>query len=845
MFAAQEAIEFKATDVMSCIAPFAFDIFYFELLTPLLAGGQCRLITNRELLDARLMAGVLEKVTCIQAVPAQIKQILNSLRTDRERRYEQIRHVFTGGEAIAPDLLQEMQRGFPSAQLNVLYGPTEATIICSHYRVTNAETLRHHPIGVPLGNMRLHLLDAEGNLVPIGAAGEIHIGGACVSRGYINRPELTAEKFIPDPFSEEAGARLYKSGDLARYLPDGNIEFLGRSDEQVKVRGFRIELGEIGAVLGSHPAVRERVVIVREDTPGDKRLIAYLVAEQTTTLDVGELRSYLKGRLPEYMIPSAFVFLDSLPLTPNSKVDRLALPAPDAARPELQAALITPRTATEERVAALYAQVLNLKEVGIYDNFFDLGGHSLLATQVISRVRETFQIEVPFDTLFEAPTVEGLAESIDAQLRASNTLKPARPERIKRAARTGSLRLSYAQQRLWFIHQLDPVSPAYNVPLAVRLTGHLDIAALSATLTEVIRRHESLRTTFAVYDDQPRQVIHPPTPLNLVITDLTSLAAVEREGEALRLAEEEACLPFDLAGGPLLRLRLLRLSEEEHVLLVTMHHIVSDGWSMGVLVREVGLLYPALCAHAESPLEELAIQYADYAVWQREWLSGEVLEQQLRYWREQLAGAPAVLELPSDRVRPAVQSFRGSDQPFVVSERLTAALKEMSQREGVTLFMTLLAAFKALLYRYTGQADIVVGSPIAGRNFVETEELIGFFVNTLVLRTDLSGDPTFRDLVGRVKEVALGAYLHQDVPFEKLVEELQPERHTSHSPLYQVMFELQNAPLGGLELPGVNLELMAAENATAKFDLTLNLQRGIEVIDGSLGYSTDLLRPKL
>ncbi|HEX5601181.1 MAG TPA: condensation domain-containing protein, partial [Pyrinomonadaceae bacterium] len=739
---------------------------------------------------------------------------------------------FTGGQAIEPDLLREMKRGFPSAQLNVLYGPTEATIICSQYRVTNAETLHHQLIGVPLGNMRLHLLDAQGNPVPIGVTGEIHIGGACVTRGYINHPELTAEKFVPDHFSEEAGARLYKSGDLGRYLPDGNIEFLGRSDEQVKVRGFRIELGEIGATLGSHPAVRERIVIVREDTPGDKRLVAYLVVQQK--LDIGELRSYLKGRLPEYMVPSAFVFLDVLPLTPNGKVDRHALPAPDATR---QAALIAPRTATEERVAALYAHVLNLEAVGVDDNFFDLGGHSLLATQVVSRVREDFQVEVPVYTLFEAPTVEGLAENIDAQVRAGNTLKPSRPERV---ARDGALPLSYAQQRLWFIHQLDPLSPAYNVPLAVRLTGHLDVDALSATLTEVVRRHESLRTTFAVRNGEPQQLVHPPAEVELRITDLTVAPLEDPIPEAQRIADAEARLPFDLERGPLLRTRLLRLSEEEHVLLVTMHHIVSDGWSMGVLVREVGVLYPALCAGAESPLEELAIQYVDFAVWQREWLSGEVLDQQLRYWREQLAGAPAVLELPSDRVRPAVQSFRGADLPFVISDRLTAALKEMGGGEGVTLFMTLLAAFKALLYRYTGQADIVVGSPIAGRNFVETEELIGFFVNTLVLRTDLSGDPTFSELVRRVREVALEAYLHQDVPFEKLVEELQPERHTSHSPLYQVMFELQNAPLGGLELPGVSLELLAADNATAKFDLTLNLQEVGDVIAGSLGYSTDL-----
>ena len=864
MFAAQEAFEFQAADVMSCIAPFAFDIFYFELLTPLLAGGQCRLVTNAELLDLDHTTRVLEKVTCIQAVPAAMKQILNSLKTDREpRRFESVRQIFIGGEAVAPDLLREMKRAFPSARINVLYGPTEATIICSHYRVTNVDTLRHQMVGKPLGKMRLHVLDAQGNLVPIGVAGEIHIGGASVARGYLNHAELTAQKFIPDSFTNEAGARLYKSGDLGRYLADGNIEFLRRSDEQVKVRGFRIEPGEIETVLGSHPAVRERIVIVREDTPGDQRLVAYLVVEQGTTLAAGELRSYLKERLPEFMVPSAFVLLDSLPLTPNGKVDRHALPAPDSERPELQAAFIEPRTATEGRVSELFAEVLNVKEVGVYDNFFDLGGHSLLATQVISRVREAFQVEVPFYTLFEAPTVEELAENIDTQLRAGNTLKPSRPEPVDRS---GPLPLSYAQQRLWFIHQLDPGSAAYNIPLAVRLTGDLDVAALRATLTEVVRRHEALRTTFAVHDDQPRQVIHPPAELDLPVTDLTSEEAspwsagtghrfgqsadesahsMERRNSnsiatAQRIAEAEARLPFDLERGPLLRLRLLRLSEAEHVLLVTMHHIVSDGWSMGVLVREVGLLYPSLCAAAESPLAELAIQYADFAVWQREWLQGEVLEQQLAYWRKQLAGAPAVLELPSDHVRPAVQSFRGSHQPFVISERLTVGLKELSRREDATLFMTLLAAFKALLYRYTGQADIVVGSPIAGRNFIETEQLIGFFINTLVLRTDLGGEPTFRELLGRVREVALGAYLHQDVPFEKLVEELQPERHTSHSPLYQVMFELQNAPLGGLELPGVSLELMAADNATAKFDLTLNLQERDEVIDGSLGYSSDL-----
>jgi amino acid adenylation domain-containing protein len=838
MFAAQEAFALGAGDVMSCVAPFAFDIFNFELMTPLLSGAQCLLVSNRELLDAGILAGVLEKLTCIQSVPVLMRQMLNSIREDKgPRRYERIRHVFIGGEAVAPELLREMRRAFPSAQLNVLYGPTEATIICSQYRVTNAETLRHQMIGVPLGNMRLHLCDAHGNPVPIGVAGEICIGGASVARGYLNRPALTAEKFIPDSLSREAGARLYKSGDRGRYLPDGNIEFLGREDEQVKMRGFRIEPGEIEAVLGSHPAVREAVVSVREDTHGDKRLIAYLVLEPGASLGVGELRGYLKERLPEYMVPTAYVFLDSLPLTPNGKLDRRALPAPDAARPELEETLTAPRTVTEERLAALFAQVLGLKEVGIYDNFFDLGGHSLLATQVVSRVREAFQVEVPLDTLFEAPTVEGLAESIDAHLRAHGNLKPIRLERV---ARTGTLPLSYAQQRLWFIHQLEPDSPAYNIPLAVRLTGHLDPSALARSLSEIVRRHEALRTTFSLHDARPYQLIHPPAPIELPLTDLSALPGAEREQAAQRIAEEEARLPFDLGRGPLLRARLLRLDAEEHVLLFTTHHIVSDGWSLGVLVREVGALYGAYSRGEESPLEELEIQYADYAAWQRGWLTGEVLERQLAYWRERLAGAATALELPTDRPRPAAQTFRGSHQPFVILQELTSRLREVSRREGVTLFMLLLAGFKALLYRYTGERDLVVGSPIAGRNFGETEGLIGFFVNTVALRTDMSGDPRFVELVARVREGALGAYAHQDVPFEKLVEELQPERLMSHSPLYQVMFELQNAPVGELALAGLKLWVMAADNGTAKYDLTLNLQEAGEEIGGSLGYSTDL-----
>ncbi|HEY3581717.1 MAG TPA: condensation domain-containing protein, partial [Pyrinomonadaceae bacterium] len=762
-----------------------------------------------------------------------------------------LRLILTSGENL---LLSECAkaRAVFGEELTIVnqYGATECTMSQSLYVVPRGETVvpRVDTVvprvetesgtalaGKPIANAQLYILDKRLRLVPVGVSGEVYIGCVGVARGYLHEPAQTAERFIPHPFSSEPGARLYRTGDLARYRSSGDLELLGRIDHQVKLRGLRIELAEIEAALNLHDDVREAVVLAREDRVGEKRLVAYVVARQEQSPSLRSLRGFLKERLPEYMVPSAFVFLDALPLTANGKVDRQALPAPTSARPESGETFVAPSTPAEEVLAGIWAELLGVEQVGIHDNFFELGGHSLLATQVVSRVREFFRVEIALRQVFETPTVAGLAQSIDLALeKSSGLLAPS----IERVPRQDLLPLSYAQQRLWFIHQLDPNSPVYNIPLAVRLTGKLDLAALRATLTEIVHRHEALRTTFAVHDGQPHQLIHPPAELDLPVTDLTN--AVEREREVQQIAEAEANLPFDLERGPLLRVRLLQLSEDEQVLLVTMHHIVSDGWSMGVLVKEVAALYTALASGQPSPLAELPIQYADYAVWQREWLRGEVLERQLSYWREQLTGAPAVLELPSDRPRPAVQSFRGSYEPVTVSAELTARLKELSRREGVTLFMLLLGAWQVLLSRYTGAEEITVGTPIANRQRGEVEGLIGYFVNALALRTDLSGDPTFRDLVGRVREVALGAYLHQDVPFEKLVEELQPERALSHSPIFQVVFVLQNAPLGELALSGVNLELLPADNATAKFDLTLNLQESGDVIGGTLGYSTDL-----
>jgi amino acid adenylation domain-containing protein/non-ribosomal peptide synthase protein (TIGR01720 family) len=632
--------------------------------------------------------------------------------------------------------------------------------------------------------------------------------------------------------------RLYKTGDLVRYLPDGNLEFLHRLDDQVKIRGFRIELGEISAVLSQHPAVQEVVVVAREDGLGDKRLVAYIVPSVPNTQHLtltGDLRSLLKEKLPEYMIPSAFVVLKALPLTSNGKIDRHALPAPDEAA-LIEKTFVAPRTPVEEVIAAMWAQLLGVQRLSIDDNFFDLGGHSLLATQVISRLRTAFGVEIPLRQLFESATLAALAAQIETAMRGEQqgitTITP--------IPRDKNLPLSFAQQRLWFFDQFEPGSQSYNLPRTVRLQGKLNIDALSASLNEIIRRHEILRTSFAVADGQPIQVISTSVNLKLPVVNLQHIPQQQREAELYRLAKEEAQTGFDLTQAPLLRAKLLQLGAEDYVILLTLHHIVSDGWSTDILIREVAALYTAFSAARLAPLPQLPIQYADFAFWQRQWFEGEALKNQLAYWQNQLSGELPILQLPTDRPRPTVQTYAGKTLSFVLPTSLSEELKTLSKQEGVTLFMTLLAAFKTLLYRYTSQTDILVGSPIANRNRAEIENLIGLFVNTLVLRSNLSGNPTFRDLLKQVREVALGAYAHQDLPFEKLVEEIQPERNLSHNPLFQVMFVFQNVPRTTLELPDLNLEVLDVNSETATFDLCLTMEELEQGLRGDLEYNTDL-----
>ncbi len=896
----QETYGLTASDHVLQKTPFSFDVSVWEFFWPLLAGARLVLARPEGHRDPAYLASLIEQtqITTLHFVPSMLRAFLEGADVGG---CTSLRYVICSGEALSAELEAHFFAKL-GAELHNLYGPTEAAVDVSAWACRPEPGATSVPIGRPIANTQLHILDRQMRVVPIGVTGELYIGGVQLARGYHHRPELTAERFVPNPFAQKGleigdrrlsgaqspisylqspiSSRLYRTGDLCRYREDGAIEYLGRIDHQVKLRGFRIELGEIEAALRGHAAVREAAVVAREDVPGDKRLVAYVVSSQEQRTknkeqrgekpdsqfsilnsQFSELRDYLKTRLPDYMIPTAFVTLEALPLTPSGKLDRRALPKPGHEPAQGAGAGEAPRTPAEEVLAGIWSEVLRVERVGARDHFFNLGGHSLLATQVVARVRATFGVELPLRVLFEAPLLADFAARIEEARHAAQGLRVPPLRRVARNPDAGrgeqELPLSFSQQRLWFLDQLEPNSVAYQMPFPVRLAGALDVAALRRSLGEIVRRHEALRTTFVSVDGRPVQVIapargdvgvrggdgravrEPPLP----VVDLGGLLEDEREAAARHLGVDEVRRPFDLARGPLLRATLLRLGQADHVLLLNMHHIVSDGWSIGVLVRELAVLYEAFTTGPQdgtrSPLPALPIQYADYAAWQRDWLQGEALATQLGYWKRQLDGL-APLELPTDRPRPAMQTFRGGALSFELAPELSAALNALSRRAGCTLFMTLLAAFQALLARYSGQDDIVVGTFIANRHRPEVEGLIGFFVNNLVLRTDLSGDPTFRELLGRALEVCLGAYAHQDVPFELLLEELQPQRDLSRTPLFQVMVVLQNAPTADRDLKGLQLVPVVTESRRSNFDLTLWLSEEAQGITGMLEYSADL-----
>jgi amino acid adenylation domain-containing protein len=827
----------SVTDRVLQFASLSFDTSAEEIF-PCLTSGATLVLRTEEMLNS--VSEFLQTcddwaITVLDLPTAYWHEIAAEFERVKLPLPEALRLLIIGGERALPERLS-IWRQLAGSKIHLVntYGPTEATIVATKCDISVPESndsLDRLPIGRPLANTTIYLLDRELNLVPVGASGELHIGGDGLARGYLNQPELTSEKFIPNPFSDSPEARLYKTGDLARYLPDGNIEYLGRIDDQVKLRGFRIELGEIETALRQHSTVRDSVVVAREDSPGNKRLVAYLVPFAGAKIEIKELRAFLQGRLPEYMVPAAMIEMAELPLTPNGKLNRRALPAPDYDA-QLQESYVAPHTPAEELLCGIWAEVLKVSRVGVNDNFFELGGHSLLATQVVSRVLQTFGEHVPLRALFEAPTVSKLAEKLGKL----SSFEEAAPSSIVRKARQGVPPLSFAQQRLWFLEQLEGESGAYNISKAVRMTGRLNVLALRQTLSAIVARHESLRTNFELIGEEPVQTISAPREMEISLIDLRG----QHESAVQQVVAEIAQHPFDLAHDRLLRASLLRLDDQEHVLLLTMHHIVSDGWSMSVLFREIGLLYEALVNGQPSPLAELPIQYPDFAVWQRDWLQGRELESQIEYWKKQLSGAPAVLELPTDRPRPPLQTFNGACHSIVLPQALTGALSELSRHTDTTLFMTLLAAFQALLRRYANQEDIVLGTPIANRTRRETEDLIGFFVNTLVIRTDLSGNPSFRELLRRVREVALQAYAHQDLPFEKLVEEIKPERNLSHMPLFQVMVVFQNAPDVKLTLPALELQEFNLQGQTSKVDLSLYIGQSTEGLKLSFEYNTDL-----
>ncbi|HYG63177.1 MAG TPA: amino acid adenylation domain-containing protein, partial [Thermoanaerobaculia bacterium] len=778
-----------------------FDLSIFEIFVPLSRGGRVILAENALALP-KLPAS--SEVTLVNTVPSAMAELVRSGKVPRS-----VRVINLAGEPIPPALAAAIH-DLEGPRLYDLYGPSEDTTYSTGTLLVPGGDVT---IGRPIAGTRGYVLDHRGGPVPAGVPGELYLGGAGLARGYLGRPDLTAERFVPDALGEVPGGRLYRTGDLVRLRRDGDLDFLGRIDHQVKVRGYRIELGEVEAAIAREPEVRGVAVLALDDgaaADSGRRLAAFVATDLT---DLAPVRDSLRRALPEPMVPTRWVALPELPLTPNGKVDRRALARLEVRSGPLEPGGNAPRGGTEERLAALWSEVLGVPRVGRHDDFFDLGGHSLLATRLAARLHAASGFELPLSAVLRNPTVARLAAFLEQTGGAAGVPKspPIRP-----VSREGGLPLSFAQERLWFLDRLVPGSAAYNIPAAIHLSGPLRAAALERALGEVVRRHEALRTVFGGDGGPPVQIVLLPAPPALPVIDLAA-----GESEAARLAGLEAARPFDLQGGPLLRALLLRLAPEEHVLVLVLHHIVADGWSAGVLLGELAALYDAFAAGRPSPLPELPVQYADYAAWQREHMRGEVLASHVEGWRARLAGLP-VLELPADHPRPAVPGFRGAARRTTLPASLAADLRALGQSQGSTPFMTLLAAFAVLLGRAAGEERLAVGSPVANRGRVEVEGLIGLFVNSLVLPLDLAGDPVFPDLLARVRETCLAAFAHQDLPFERLVEELRPEREPGRNPLFQVLFALEE-PLAAREAAGVRFRPEPIENGTAKLDLTFTL----------------------
>ncbi|CAI1752069.1 non-ribosomal peptide synthetase [Serratia marcescens] len=822
----QEAYGLTAADTVLQKTPFGFDVSVWEFFWPLMVGARLVMAKPEGHKDPDYLSRAIEQygVTTLHFVPSMLQSFLADGQA--ATRCGQVVRVMCSGEALPAALVAEFYRRLPQAELHNLYGPTEAAVDVTAWHCSREADRVSVPIGRPIANTRIYLLDEHGQPVPLGAVGELYIGGVQVARGYLNRPELTAERFLADPFAP--GGRMYRTGDVARYLANGDIEYLGRNDQQVKIRGFRIECGEIEAVLAAHPAVREAVVDARA-VGDDKRLVAWVVpaagvAEETLA---GALRQHVSAALPDYMVPSAWVVVAALPLSPNGKLERRALPEPQGV--QSQAAYEAPQGEHETLLAAIWRELLNVEQVGRHDNFFELGGHSLLAVRLTNRLQQV-EWQLPLQTLFANPTLLALAQ----QLRRTDEALPP----IEAMPRGAELPLSFAQQRLWFLTQLEGLSETYHIPLALSLRGELDLPAWRQSLDALYARHEALRSRFVTVEGQPQAHILPADALPLTVHDLRGRQ--DAQSQARQLAQRLTEAPFDLTQGPLVRAALIRLADEEHLFLLTCHHIVSDGWSTGILLRELGALYGAFRRSDVDPLPPLTLQYPDYAAWQRRYLTPERLAAQAQYWRETLSDAPALLTLPTDRPRPTVQSFSGGEVPIAIDAELTQALRQFSRQHGGTLFMTVLAAWSLVLARMAGQQELVIGTPEANRGRLETESLVGFFVSTLALRIDLRDDPDLPTLIARIRHTVLTARENRDLPFEQVVELVNPPRHLGYTPLFQVMLAWQDGSVRDISLPGLQAESAELGYQIAKYDLTLDLAERDEQISGTLNFATAL-----
>jgi amino acid adenylation domain-containing protein len=810
-----------------------FDASLKQLFVPLLRGEAVRVVSEDALLQPARLLEILgeEPGAGCNTVPSLWEGLLGALERGEAEPPADLRALFLGGERLSEELAARTRRLLPGVTIHNLYGPTEATANAAWSRLGEAGGV---VLGRPVGNARIVLTDRDLRPVPPGAVGELCVGGAGVARGYLGKSGLTAERFVPDPFGDVSGGRLYRTGDLCRYRRDGEIEFLGRADHQVKIRGFRIELGEIEAALMELPRVREAVVVLR-----DRRLVAYVVGD----VAVDAMRSSLRERLPDYMVPGAMVFLDALPRTPSGKVDRKDLPAPERTGP-VEGEGTAPSDPIEEILAGIWAAILGLDRVGVDESFFALGGHSLLAAQVASRIRSVLGVDLPLRKLFEHNTVAALARVVKAARRESGAEAPP-ASRIVRRSRESNPPLAVSQQRIWFVERLNPGTALYNIPALYAMSGPLDAAALGKAIAEVVRRHETLRTTIAGPDMSPFQLVHPPSIPELPVVDLSALPAGRREREAELSAGRAARLPFRVdRGDPLTRFLLLRSAADEHRLLTVFHHLVSDGVSQAVFERELLALYEAVSTGRPPPLTDPPVQYGDYAAWQRRYLSdelaGEHLAAQLAFWRERLAGPLPVLRLPTDRPRAEVPSTRGATRAITLPAEITAAVRELSHREGSTLYITLLTAFLVLLYRATGQRDLPLGTPVSFRDRPEIEDLIGMFVNTLVIRAGMTPGAGFRAQLAHVRERALEAFGHQDVPFERLVEELQPERGPHDTPFFQIMFGLITRPEVARRVGDLELRPLPLDEDTAQFELTLYVFDSGDDLVAEIEYRTEL-----